>query len=160
MNIKFGPDFYQIFDDFPVDSFNQQKRKVMILEDERLLCWTLAETLVDMACSIVCVENGEEALRFIEKIKFHLMILDYGLPGMTGLDLLSILRKRGIPLPVIMMTASNDPGIEERAAKLDALRFLRKPFGPHILKKTVQAYFATHRRNRSTGDAGRNGMFV
>ncbi|NOY53207.1 MAG: response regulator [Deltaproteobacteria bacterium] len=123
----------------------------MILEDERLLCWVLAENLVDMACSIVCVENAEEAFRFIEKIKFHLMILDYGLPGMTGLDLLSILRKRGITLPVIMMTAANDPEIEERATGLDIVHFFRKPFGSYMLKKIVQTYFATSCRDRSIG---------
>jgi len=141
MNLGLGPNFFQTVDSFPTDAFYHRRKKVLIVEDERLLCWSIAKNLTDIDCSTVCVENAEEAIRFIEKIQFHLMILDYSLPGMTGLDLLSLLKKRRSMPPTIMITASNNPELEHEAEKLDVIRFFRKPFGSHILKEAVLAHF-------------------
>jgi FixJ family two-component response regulator len=64
---------------------------------------------------------------------FACIITDIQMPGMGGIELKQHLAARQLPVPVIMITARSDPGLEEKALSNGAVRFLRKPFEADVL---------------------------
>ncbi len=83
-------------------------------------------------------ESAEEALAAIEKRPPDLMLLDYKLPGMTGLDLLDRLEPMGLDTVIIMMTAYASIETAIVATKRGAYDLLPKPFTPEDLKAAVR----------------------
>lgn len=67
------------------------------------------------------------------------VVSDFRLPGMTGLDLLAVLRERGIALPFILITGHDTPGMRQEALRRGASAYLAKPFRGTVLLQTVSA---------------------
>jgi DNA-binding response OmpR family regulator len=114
--------------------------RVLIVEDNALMGAGLRSALSRSGFEIVWVRDGEAALKILATETFLAMVLDVGLPGMSGLEVLQILRSDGDKMPVLVLTArdttldkvtSLDNGaddflakttdIEELAARLRAL---------------------------------------
>ena len=66
------------------------------------------------------------------------LIVDYQLPGLNGLGLVSELRTRGRQVPTILITATTDPAVERRAAELGIKQVLQKPLLNHVLLRAVR----------------------
>lgn len=84
---------------------------------------------------VVCVENGDEALEYLERNTPDLMILDVQMPFATGLDVCERARRkqRFRETPVIIMTALTDAATERRANEVGATMVMHKPLtGPTI----------------------------
>jgi len=83
--------------------------------------------------------------------------VDVRMAGTGGLQLLLLLGQRGIPWPVIMMTAHGDVAMAVHAMKLGAIAFLEKPFAASALEVILDSAFGTVDRLRQTlsacGDA-------
>jgi len=60
-------------------------------------------------------------------------VIDVQMPGMTGLEVQERMRRAGMDLPVIFITAHEEEGVEERAFRFGAAGFLRKPFSDEVL---------------------------
>lgn len=95
---------------------------------------------------IATFHNGKDALAFLDKTKVDLLLLDFYMPEITGLELLSRLRSEGNDVDVIMITAANDAGHINEALHLGIVDYLVKPFqyerfseamDKYILRKTV-----------------------
>lgn len=95
---------------------------------------------------IATFHNGKDALAFLNKTKVDLLLLDFYMPEITGLELLSRLRSEGNDVDVIMITAANDAGHINEALHLGIVDYLVKPFkyerfseamDKYILRKTV-----------------------
>jgi two-component system response regulator QseB len=69
-----------------------------------------------------------DAIARIEAGGVDLLLLDLGLPDIDGLDVLRVLRTRGLAVPVIVITARSDPRDREAALELGARAYLTKPF--------------------------------
>jgi two-component system response regulator ChvI len=67
-----------------------------------------------------------------------LLILDWGLPNILGIDLLPQLRRHGMNLPVVFLTSHADPAYEKLAFERGALDFIDKPRGVEILAKRLR----------------------
>jgi DNA-binding NtrC family response regulator len=68
--------------------------KVLIIDDETMILSTLKSVLSREPYDVICVESGEEALAIMEKEEIALIITDEMMPGMTGIELLAIARKK------------------------------------------------------------------
>ena len=66
------------------------------------------------------------------------LIVDYQMPGLNGLELVSELRKRGSTVPAIMITATTDPMVERRAADLGIRQVLKKPLSNQALLGAIR----------------------
>ncbi len=86
------------------------------------------------------LSNGGEALRMVEEWRPDLLILDWTLPTIAGIEVLSRLR-RDWPmrlLPALMLTARNDPADRHRALAVGANGFICKPFSLQELMTSIQ----------------------
>ncbi len=102
--------------------------RLLIVEDEDLLCHSLSESLKKSGYGVERAASGEEASQLMKEQIFDLMLLDIRLPGMNGLELLDKVKANQPQLPIIMMTAYEDVGTAVQAMKLGAYDYISKPF--------------------------------
>lgn len=102
--------------------------RILLVEDDRMIAQALARALRQEGHAVDCVADGRSAAAALHSTRFDLVLLDLGLPGRDGLDVLRELRGRGDAIPVIIVTARDDVG--ERIAGLDAGAddYVVKPF--------------------------------
>ncbi|MCC5023921.1 MAG: response regulator [Candidatus Synoicihabitans palmerolidicus] len=107
----------------------------------RLLQFTVRNT----GHTILKAESGETVIAMIDAQPVDLLIIDFGLQGMTGLETISALRKleSGATLPVILITARGDSGIREDAQATEVSAFITKPFSPVELTQLVNRLLAS-----------------
>jgi len=99
----------------------------------------LARTLRRGGHTVDCVASAERALLALEHDAFDVILLDVGLPGMGGFDLLARLRRRGNTVPVIVISAHDALGDRVRGLDLGADDYLVKPFEHEELEARVRA---------------------
>lgn len=102
-------------------------KTVLIVDDDASVGDALRVILLDRYYGAIVVTNGHDALKAADSERFDAAIIDVGLPDMTGLEILSVLRTRDPALRIIIMTALPSPEILSEAMRLGA-RVLAKPF--------------------------------
>jgi DNA-binding response OmpR family regulator len=102
--------------------------RVLVVEDDRMIAKGLHTALRQDGYAVDGVSDGRSASEALRSSKFDLVLLDLGLPGRDGLEVLRDLRRRGDATPVIIVTARDD--IENRIEGLDAGAddYIVKPF--------------------------------
>ncbi|MBC7453695.1 MAG: response regulator transcription factor [Massilia sp.] len=113
--------------------------RILLAEDDSVLADGLTRSLRQSGYAIDCVKNGEDADTALSTQEFDLLILDLGLPRMSGLEVLRRLRARASLLPVLILTAADS--IEQRVNGLDlgAGDYKAKPFALSELEARVRA---------------------
>lgn len=83
--------------------------------------------------------SGAEFLDAVEHHKPTCIIVDLHMPGPSGLEVQRRLAASGLDIPVIFITAYDDPGARDRALQAGAVRYLRKPFSEHELLEAIDS---------------------
>lgn len=110
--------------------------RILVVEDHALVREGLLQTLGKLAREVVVrgSKDAEEALRLLEADdEFDLVLLDLMLPGMNGLSLLAIMRKRFPAVPVVIISALDDVETVGRALRQGASGFVPKSSSSEIL---------------------------
>jgi two-component system OmpR family response regulator len=113
--------------------------RILLAEDDSVLADGLTRSLRQSGYAIDCVKNGADADTALATQEFDLLILDLGLPRLSGLEVLRRLRARASLLPVLILTAADS--IEQRVHGLDlgADDYMAKPFALSELEARVRA---------------------
>ena len=124
---------------FPPLSKNSPRLRVLVVDDEPLIRWSLAETLTDSGHSVVEAGDGEATLRILTDADrpFDVVVLDYRLPDSNDLNLLATIRRLAPHTAVVMMTAFGTPEVAAEAQQLGAYRIVPKPFEVHDMVRLV-----------------------
>ena len=112
--------------------------QVLIIDDERPIRNSLREILEYEKLKISEATNAEEALEILEKKKFDLVLCDIKMPGMDGIELLSIINEKTPELPVIMISGHGNVETAVDALKKGAYDFIEKPIDLNRLLVTVR----------------------
>jgi len=113
--------------------------RILLVEDDKVLADALSRTLVQSAHAVDIVASGDDADHAIALGIYDLAILDIGLPGLNGLDVLRRLRARKSMLPVLILTALDTLEDRVRGLDLGADDYLAKPFDLPELEARVRA---------------------
>lgn len=119
---------------------------ILVVEDDETLRLGLRDKLEIEGYAVTAVPSGEEALSAIDDASPDLGIVDVGLPGMSGLELLSRIKERPESFPVLLLTARAEEGDKVMGLELGADDYITKPFGLRELIARVRAHL---RRERS-----------
>jgi DNA-binding NtrC family response regulator len=105
-------------------------RRVLVIDDEPLIRWSLAETLAERGFEVNEAEDARSAVQIVSDAAdpFAVMVLDLRLPDSHDLTLLSRLRRLAPESRVILMTAYSTPKVAQSALDLGAFRVVSKPF--------------------------------
>jgi two-component system, response regulator FlrC len=116
-----------------------QPRIILIVEDEPDILYILRGLIRELTAGyeIVAVSNGNAALEQLAQRSVALVVTDYHMPEMTGLQLAEQVRAGWPDVPVIMVTAYSTARIEKQAAAAGVREFLAKPFALEHLKAAL-----------------------
>ena len=118
---------------------------LLVVDDERNMRLSLEAVMADEGYQFRAAESAEEALTFLEKDKFFMVITDARLNGMSGYEFLDKVRNRWPKLPILMITAYATPKLAVEAIKAGAIDYLAKPFAPEELLHAVARCAESHR---------------
>ena len=130
--------------------------RLLIAEDDATIADALMRSLRLAGYAVDSVKDGEESDSALVAGQFDLLILDLGLPKLTGLEVLRRLRVRGSKLPVLILTARDDVSDRVRGLDLGADDYLAKPFAREELEARVRAL--TRRGHAGGTPLIRNGL--
>jgi two-component system OmpR family response regulator len=116
-----------------------QQPKVLVIDDEPGVRELISEALSLSEISAVQAADGLEALSFLRRERFDLLILDINMPKLDGLALLEKLRNEGMSVPVLMLSARADKADINQGLRTGADDYLTKPFSIEELVLRVKA---------------------
>ena len=113
--------------------------RILLVEDDAVLATALSRALRQAAYAVDVIDSGNEADRILRTDVYDLVVLDLGLPGLDGLEVLRRLRDRRSRVPVLALTARD--ALEDRVTGLDlgADDYLTKPFDLPEFEARVRA---------------------
>src|SRR3954466_5962810 len=111
--------------------------RILIVDDEPLIRWSLAETLAEAGHVISQAGDGAAALRALRTDPYDVVLLDYRLPDSNSLALLASVRQIAPGSAVIMLKAHGTPDIATGALNLGAFSVMPKPFEVHEIAALV-----------------------
>ncbi len=129
--------------------------RVLIIEDEALIRWSLRQKLESRGYDVTEAEDGAGASAALEAGEFDLIMLDYKLPDTTGLEILRKLHAGKNDAVVIMMTAFSSIESAVEAIKLGAFDYVPKPFQMEQLLFVVDKALEATRLRREVRDLRR-----
>jgi DNA-binding response OmpR family regulator len=125
---------------------------VLLVDDDRALLDAIARVLRRSGSTVTECESATAASELIVEGAFDIVVSDIDMPGLSGLDLLKLLREREVGVPLILMTGAPTLESAMRAVELGALKYLVKPLDFEELRQTVAHAAGTRAR---TGSASR-----
>ena len=111
--------------------------KVLIADDDRTIRALLGDILADLGHTVVPAANGVEAIELAVQENPELIILDFLMPRLSGLDALKGIRQRGLTMPVVLLTAISDASMRELDGVEQADAVLEKPFKRRTIEKAI-----------------------
>jgi CheY-like chemotaxis protein len=114
--------------------------KVLVADDEIHIIHVVAIKLRNNGYEVIAANNGVEAYDLACREKPDIVVTDYQMPLMTGIELIAKLRgdERTKDIPVVLLTARSFAVSQEQQENLDVSCCLSKPFSPKELLKTIQ----------------------
>jgi len=112
--------------------------RLLLVEDDPAVRLSLAETLADEGFDVRIADSGEQALNRLHDEAPEIVLSDVRMPGVDGLQLLSLLRQRAPAVDVILMTAFEDMPTVARAMREGAFDFLVKPLELNALRDVLR----------------------
>ena len=115
-------------------------KKVLVVDDEIHIVHVVAIKLRNNGYEVITAENGAEAFKTACQEKPDVIVTDFQMPAMTGLEMVQALRQRQdtADIPVIMLTARGFAIDDAQKQQLQISECLSKPFSPKELLRTVE----------------------
>lgn len=110
--------------------------RVLVADDDEAMRLLVAATLAGEGYTVAEASSGPDVVRKFDALSADLVVLDFRMPGMTGIEVIEKLRARDHGTPIILMTAFADPGVCEEADRL-GVPVLSKPFPLEHLTRTA-----------------------
>lgn len=103
--------------------------KILVVDDDEIHLLTLAEWLRDAQHLVDTASNGKEGLEFLAAFSYDLVIVDWQMPVVSGVELVKQFRKNGGQTPIIMLTGKDAENDKAQGLDAGADDYLSKPFG-------------------------------
>ena len=118
------------------------KRKcVLVVDDEARFCTIVAEFLGGRHYDVVTATSSSEALQQLEHAIPDVVLLDVVMPGVSGLELLKLIRSRAFPPRVIIVTATDTEEVAQQALRDGAEAYMCKPVSLDALARVISGFW-------------------
>jgi len=135
------------------------ERKILVIDDTPTMRMIVSGMLQDLGfVDIVEAENADMALELVQKGDVAIALLDWNLPGRSGIEFLRQIRALSAhrELPIVMMTSNNDPKQIEEARRAGVSSYLVKPFGAADLLSRLDEASLVHAAATAPAEATKN----
>lgn len=138
----------KLFIDIPINfepkelHYDKSKPSVVIVDDDTEMLWFISEIFAEKY-NIITLNNSEVLLYYLKQDQPELIILDLVLPDIDGISLIKSIKsdKFLAHIPIIILSAKNDPEIQVKGIEAGAEMFITKPFNIDYLEKVVARFF-------------------
>jgi len=114
------------------------KRKILVVDDEESIRFTLECFLSDEGYEVSTAKNYDEAMELIGATEFSMIYADIILGGKTGIDVIRDARQKGVSCPVVIITGAPSPETAAEASRLGVLDYIPKPMRQEVLLKVTK----------------------
>ena len=118
----------------------QEKLRILITDDSRLLRKKLREELERLNCEVIEAINGREAITFVLEQEPDGVILDIVMPVVGGIEALQFIREMAPNVPVVMLSSMNSPQKLMQCLKMGAIDFINKPYSKEQIAHTIERF--------------------
>jgi len=115
----------------------QQTSTVLIVDDDAAMRHALGRAVSSLPAEVICVADVAAALDVVRSREIDVIVADYRMPDLTGLDLLAFLEREGIGVPFILMTGHATIDTAIQAVRAGVVEFLEKPFDIAVFRQVV-----------------------
>ena len=129
------------------------RRRLLLVEDDPTLRQALTFNLTREGYEVTSAADGEAGLEAARSERLDLVLLDVMLPGMSGIEVLRVLRREGVTTPVIILSAKGDEIDRVVGLKLGADDYVAKPFSRPELLARIEAVLRRQRREPARPEA-------
>jgi DNA-binding response OmpR family regulator len=127
-----GVNRHSAFDSTPVTT-----HKLLLADDDPKLLEILGSFLQEEGFEVTRASDGGRALDLMQRQAFSLLVTDLDMPRATGTELLAFAKEKGLPMPVVIITANGDEEARKQAAALGAADYVTKPIQLDALLETI-----------------------
>ncbi len=119
-------------------------RRILIADDNRELRAGVIDLLRDFHFEFLEADSGSDALAIVRRSSIDLALLDMHMPGHTGLEVLSFIRRETLRVPCIFFSGDATAAIRAQALEEGAWAVLEKPLEPVLLRREIQRVLGNH----------------
>ena len=119
---------------------SQNRKRIIVVEDSASIREIVVFSLKNSGFDVVCASNGVEAISLFDGRKMDLLLTDYHMPEMNGLELIRWVRgiKQYKRLPIVVLTTENQKSVILKAKEAGATGWLNKPFSLEKLTQVIR----------------------
>ena len=119
-------------------------RRILLADDDREVRIGIADFLGELGLDVVQAESGTEAVELALLERVHAALLDFQMPGCSGLEALARMRDRSVVAPCIIYSGSLTETLEREILEAGAFAVLHKPVRPDLLRQEVLRAVASY----------------
>lgn len=137
-------------------------KTILLVDDEEDVRGLVELMLLKEDFQLLGARSGNEALRIVQEEPIDLILLDLLMPGMSGQDLLKILKKMPSTssIPVVVLTALENKETMEECLQLGAVGYVQKPFAKKILVRTLKEVLGIPDQSAQKREPSRSGQKI
>ena len=121
-----------------MDFFNQLKNmKILLIDDDEWIRDSLSLFFESEGCQLLALETAEEALDAIKQQTYEIIITDYRLPGINGLEFLKQIQSKDLDAVMILITAYCDDEVISEAKRIGVQDIITKPFNSEDIEASL-----------------------
>jgi DNA-binding NtrC family response regulator len=117
-------------------------KTILVIDDDKMILMILKQTLTKAGYRAYTVASGEEGITLLATTHVDLVLTDYLMPGMSGIEVLNIIKQNQPLLPIIILTGHGDVALTIKAIQLGAVDFIEKPIHSkeliEVIKRTLE----------------------
>ncbi len=136
----------------PEPRLSSRSGRILLVEDDLPLGLGLRDLLTKVGNNVELVRTGTEALEMVRSQLFDIVLLDLGLPEISGFDVLRMMRQEGIDVRVLVLTARQRESSLPRSFELGADDYVQKPVSARELLARIEAHFRRANIDSDTGE--------
>jgi len=124
-------------------------KTIMVIDDDKMILMILKQTLSKEGYRVLTCASGEEGIALLSTSHADLVLTDYLMPGMSGIEVLNIIRQNQPLLPIIILTGHGDVALTIKAIQLGAVDFIEKPIHSRELLEVIKRALEISEQNLS-----------
>ena len=121
--------------------------EILIAEDDEQIANSLRKNFAEDGNPVMIAKDGEEAIHFLKSISFDVILLDWRMPKVSGIEVCRYIRESGSKVPIILLTALSQVKNKVEALNLGADDYVTKPFSFDELAARINAVVRRYQSN-------------
>lgn len=124
--------------------------KILIAEDDKQIAQSLRKNFLEEEYEVILAQDGEKALEAISSNNLDIILLDWRMPKVTGIEVCKIIRGMGLKIPIILLTALSAIDNKVEALELGADDYITKPFSFEELMARIKSVLRRYQISSDT----------